>query len=1765
VSVSVGIRRFVAISLGLAISLLLAPALQPVAAAAEGPDRVAGAPDAPRDLSVAAAPDVPTSGWISPLTGPAESSLYSLRATWTVPASQGGSPLTGYTVIVSRPAGGPIRQDVPLAKCSGMLCAADVAAVSAAGDYTVAVFAVNAVGNGAEAMVVATTGVPSVPRDVSGVVLAEMATGWVTPVTGSAESGLFMLRVTWTPPASINGTPLSGYTVTVSRPVGAPIQRSVPVSACSATACAFNVPAVSSSGVYTASIYAINAAGNGRAAEVNVASGVPNAPRDLAGVALPTMAPGWLYPVTGPAESGWYLLRTSWSVPTPSNSTPITGYTVMVSRPKGAPVRQDVPLSKCSLTSCTTDIPALSFAGDYLITVFAINAAGNSPDATSVVAIGAPSEPRDVTAVASPDVSSSASLTPMVGLTESGTFFKVRVSWTVPLASNGAPISGYTAVVSRPVGGPVKADVPLSKCTATSCTTDIAALSIPGEYSVVVFATNAAGNSAEASGALVVPSNSTTGVQRPPTVTAVTASLSSTVSAQGLYWVTVGWDIPVPSAGSLPVSGYTVLVRRPTGTPWALTSSTCTPATGRCTWAGYTVSAPGVYSFSVLATGPSGNGPESQLAVIHNNPPELPAGVTEAATGATTSGGVGQVRVAWERPPVPAGTPIGGYIVTVIRPGSAPSTWWAPATACDTAGACSSLGWALDSTGSYYATVEAANSAGNSVAGSSPLTSFTVNANGSGSTLTPPSPPQNAQITLANGNLTLSWDAAASRGGATAVNYLVEFEGPVGTPTMTSMPDTARAYTVAGLTWPGPYKATVWANNAAGNSAPATPAPVTLSTPMAITGVTGNITGGNLALQWDAMPTARNGGAAVTGYTILITPPQGSPTVLTRAATATNATYATAIQGVYRYEVLATNSAGNGDPTAGSAALLTPSMPTALQATISGGEFVATWRAPATDGGSPVTGYVALFLKSNQPIASRSGAQVTSTIDPASGQLAYRAAVPADGIDGTYRVDVTAASQAGNSPPATASISADVPSVPQAVTADISNRTVVVHWSPPASDHGIPVSNYYITVERPRSTPLFYSVVADPNAIRLTAPSFDAADSGSYSVTVQAASAAGSGPISAPVTVATGTPAAPQALHGSRTGNGTLSITWETPLTDGNSAVTGYTAFLFPQVGAMQVQSVPVAGNSSVIATPNDHGTTTYSWTPMATGAGEYRVEVAAKNTAGNGSIGHTSVVVTGPSKVRGIGVSYANGVLTATWSNPADNGGAAITGYLVTWNRPVGAPISHLATSSTDGLSTTQPGTYTVHVTGRNSAGNGPGTGRNIAVNADGTFSVGSALTSMWVEAGPLPVGMSIPVVFHFDSVGDGQVEAQQVVITMPDGLTVTEVADTPSVGCKAAADQLSVRCFLNGTGTAADSTTATLRIHAASSVTAIQALPITASPSTIIGHISITRPDTFMAPYNAVPALLDSAQLCADVIVIGARGSSEGVGANGLGARDEALVDHLHNLPGSFTTMSTIGVFFLAPAVPPDTPVNEYLQAGDTGVQDSRARLDNVIQACPTSKLVLVGYSLGAWIMQTVATTLSPEQWAHVAGVALLSSPGLSPTDGISTRFGALAPDDHAPTPATYGVGEFATRALEGLRVVAGGNATTWLAPSIVNPEAVITFSAANALVADIESWNVDILERHAWVTPSAQNRVVHICDNNDAVCSFDDLTNSISAIPDDLTTAGSILVGGPASALLARLVTSQMSDVHTGAAYTDGLSADVVTEFMSAVGIR
>ncbi|MDG4664008.1 cutinase family protein [Mycobacterium sp. 236(2023)] len=109
-------------------------------------------------------------------------------------------------------------------------------------------------------------------------------------------------------------------------------------------------------------------------------------------------------------------------------------------------------------------------------------------------------------------------------------------------------------------------------------------------------------------------------------------------------------------------------------------------------------------------------------------------------------------------------------------------------------------------------------------------------------------------------------------------------------------------------------------------------------------------------------------------------------------------------------------------------------------------------------------------------------------------------------------------------------------------------------------------------------------------------------------------------------------------------------------------------------------------------------------------------------------------------------------------------------------------------------------------------------------------------------------------------------------------------------------------------------------------------------------------------LALMAVAPAVTASAQPCPDVEVVFARGTSEPAGVGRVG---QALADQLRNQLGG-RTVGTYGVNYPA--------TYDFFTSAD-GANDAANRIATMASQCPSTRIVLGGYSQGAAVVDMLA----------------------------------------------------------------------------------------------------------------------------------------------------------------------------------------------------
>ncbi|MXQ65788.1 hypothetical protein GQ466_17330 [Actinomadura rayongensis] len=722
---------------------------------------------------------------------------------------------------------------------------------------------------------------------------------------------------------------------------------------------------------------------------------------------------------------------------------------------------------------------------------------------------------------------------------------------------------------------------------------------------------------------------------------------------------TVTWTAPAANGGSAR-TGYVV-----TSSPGGLTATASAGATS-ATVTGLTNGT--AYTFTVAARNAGGDGAQSSPTA-----PVTPVDVPGKPAAPTTQLGSTQVTVSWTEPGDTGGLPITSYTVK-SSPGGQTTTVSGDQRSVVVTG--------LTNGTAYTFTVTATNARGTGPVSdqSAPVTPAAV-----------PDRPTGAAAVLGDRQATVTWTAPASDGGAPISSYTV-VSSPGGR--TTTVPADARTAAVQGLTNGTAYTFTVYATNVAGNGAasePTTPV-IPVGPPGSPTEVAATAANGTATVTWRAPDD--DGGAPLTGFVVTSDPGGFSATV---PATATSADVTDLVPGAgYVFTVRAVNAAGiESAPSEASTEVFVdppPGAPGRVEATPRDGSATVSWLAPDGRNETEISSYTVTTTPNTQTTTVAS--DVTSaTIGGLTNGTAYTFTVTVHYRDGG---SVTSA-------PSRAVTPAAVPGAPTQVTALPGDRQARVTWAAPADLGGLALTGYRIRVMSDLG-----DTVMTVGPVATTATVTGLVNGTAYTFDVAAVNDMGIGPRSAPTTPVT--PASGQ-VPGRPTqvvataGAAQAAITWSAPA-DGGSPITSYTVTATP-------------GGRTVTTT-----TTTATVADLRPGTA-YTFTVAATNAVGTGPASEPSAsvvptgTVTAPSHVTAVAGDRR---ATVNWAEPAPGSATTVTSYTVT-----STPGGKTATAA--------PGSPTATVTGLTN-------GNSYTFIVTASYSDGTSVTSEPSEP-VVPVGL--------------------------------------------------------------------------------------------------------------------------------------------------------------------------------------------------------------------------------------------------------------------------------------------------------------------------------------------------------------------------------------------------------------------------------------
>ena len=584
---------------------------------------------------------------------------------------------------------------------------------------------------------------------------------------------------------------------------------------------------------------------------------------------------------------------------------------------------------------------------------------------------------------------------------------------------------------------------------------------------------------------------------------------------------------------------------------------------------------------------------------------------------------------------------------------------------------------------------------------------------------------------VGSSRIDLRWRASSGGSGGAVTGYRIEISdnGLSGWSTLVSdtrststsysdtglAPGTRRFYRVSGINREG------IGSPSTGSGATTQFAPPGQPTNLRATAASTN----QINLSWSA--PASDGGQRITGYVVESSSDGGTTwAVLVGNTGATTYSHRGLGPGTTRdYRVAAINSRGRGQYSGTIRAVTlgtVPGTPSNLRFVgLDASSITLAWNAPLTTGGVAISGY-RIEVSNNAGLSWRLLVVTTA----ASTTYTHRNLQPAT----AYHYRVAAINQLGTgsfSPRAGATTAANVPGVPRDLMAGaVGLSRIDLDWDPPADDGGARITGYQIEVSEDRRRT--WSVLEDVRGATRTSYSHTGLPPNTTRhYRVSAVNRAGTGQPSSVVfaTTAADLPGAPTGLGAVADGTSRINLAWTAPSYTGGVPLIGY-----------RIEVSEDRGSSwSDLVSKTRSATTTYSHTGLRPGSTRY-YRVSAINQVGAGDPSGVSVattVATVPYRPTGL-TATADGTarIDLSWTAPAFDGGARITGYRIEVSENGGGTWTDL-TANTHSANTTYSHT-----------GLDPATTRYYrvsAVNSVGTgdpSSIASATTDATVPDAP-------------------------------------------------------------------------------------------------------------------------------------------------------------------------------------------------------------------------------------------------------------------------------------------------------------------------------------------------------------------------------------------------------------------------------------------
>ena len=946
----------------------------------------------------------------------------------------------------------------------------------------------------------------------------------------ATDLGPTTIDLTWTPPTSDGGSPITGYRIEASANVST---GWVPIANTGETNSYTHSGRLPGTTLYYR-VAAINDVGTGNPSNVVPgttpgSTGTAGAPSNLTAVAA------------GPST-----IILTWGLPTPTGGNTITGYQIEWSRTGSSPWALVETTSPTVFQYLHRDLPAGTIHFYRVRAVYA-NSFGpwTSPVNATTAATAILGAPRNLTATA--DGPSA-----------------IYLDWAAPSSTGGSAITGYEVTVSA--DGGVSFGPPQTTVLTEFRHTGLAA-GTTRHYRVRA-------RNANGFGPWTSAVNATTSTGTPP---GPPRALRAT--AVGSSAIELSWSAPL-SSGSSAIIGYRIESSSTRTGGWSdLVANT---GNTRTTYLDTGLAPNTSHYYRVSAINSFATGAPSNIDgdITPLDVPNAPGRLTAEARG------ISAIELGWTRPSSSGTSPVTGYR---IEWSSTSTGRWRSLVANTRSTTTRHTDDGLSPGTTRYYRVAAISAAGTSDwSNVADATTDDLTVPGAPTSLRATAP-----VLGGSDRILLTWRPPSTDGGSPITGYQIERSLSVSGPWIiqeASTGSTATTYTHTGRDPNTTLFYRVRALNAQGRGDPSIAARGTTraAPPGQPRNLRAHATGPNsITLAWDA--PASDGGERITGYTIRTRGPNDGNWITIQRNTGSPATTFThtGLQPAtaYRYQVAAINRVGAGQwsfETRTGTHPDVPSAPFSLTARAVGTSRIdLSWSAPRNTGGAPILGY-RVEASSNEGRTWHIIRRNTNSPSPTFSHLNLEPAT-------TRHYRVSAINTAGTGPASNvrhATTEAARPGVPRSLSAEADGTSEIdLAWRAPTDDGGAQVTGYFVEVSDDGGA-TWRDLVANTRNTRTTYSHTGLEPATTRHYRVSAINRIGVGEASRVESATTDAtvPDAPTGLVATSTTSTQIDLVWIAPEYDGGAPVTAYRIEV-SETGAAWADLVPNTGSASATYT----------------------------------------------------------------------------------------------------------------------------------------------------------------------------------------------------------------------------------------------------------------------------------------------------------------------------------------------------------------------------------------------------------------------------------------------------------------------------------------------------------------------------------------------------------------------------------------------------